>query len=322
MAKSQAKDMGLKTVGGRIRKARTDAFMNIKELSEKIEVSFAYLGMVERGERNPSDKMLACIANVTGVSTAWLKEGDPPQDLVSTDTERIDVSLFLSLILHEVPDLSPQILSTILATDENELNSILHETNNYNPVWYAGCSTIAQRLDIPKFLGKLSEIASFLKKTEIQMLDYKLINVLRKTLSEVFQDKFEFYSQDTQQSIRCPDIWSFANEPSKPTREFIFQQESTHARCRVTLYIPLAERYADRLTGIISNAIDTQDNDITNIALIFSDRASFDKSKVLIAESMKEPAPRRRTIKNAVAMLIDPDSLSVSAKFPEKIDKD
>lgn len=322
MPKFQMKDTGLKTIGGRIRKARTDAFMNIKELSEKIEVSFAYLGMVERGERNPSDKMLACIANVTGVSTAWLKEGDTPQDLVFVDTERIDVSLFLSLILHEVPELSPQILSAILATDENELDSILRETNNYNPVWYAGCSTIAQRLDIPKFLGKLSEIASFLKKTEIQMLDYKLINVLRKALSEVFQDKFEFYSQDTQQSSRCPDIWSFANEPSKPTREFTFQQESTHARCRVTLYIPLAERYADRLPGIISSAVDTNGNDVDNIALVFSDRASFEKSKALIAESMEEPTTKCRAVKNIVVMFIDPDTLCVSVKFPEKIDKD
>ena len=146
------------------------------------------------------------------------------------------------------------------------------------------------------------------------MLDYKLINVLRKALSEVFQDKFEFYSQDTQQSSRCPDIWSFANEPSKPTREFTFQQESTHARCRVTLYIPLAERYADRLPGIISSAVDTNGNDVDNIALVFSDRASFEKSKSIIAESMPARAPEHSPIKNVVTMLIDPGSLQILDK--------
>ena len=68
MSKSKTRELNLKNVGGRIRKARTDALLSIKELSEKIEVSFAYLGMVERGERNPSDKMLASIADATGVS--------------------------------------------------------------------------------------------------------------------------------------------------------------------------------------------------------------------------------------------------------------
>ena len=74
--------------------------------------------MVERGERNPSDKMLASIADATGVSVEWLQEGDVPKESDTDDAERIDVSLFLNLVLHEAPEITTQILSAILAIDE------------------------------------------------------------------------------------------------------------------------------------------------------------------------------------------------------------
>ena len=45
--------------------------------------------MVERGERNPSDKMLASIADATGVSVEWLQEGDVPKESDTDDAERI-----------------------------------------------------------------------------------------------------------------------------------------------------------------------------------------------------------------------------------------
>lgn len=314
MSKSKTRELNLKNVGGRIRKARTDALLSIKELSEKIEVSFAYLGMVERGERNPSDKMLASIADATGVSVEWLQEGDVPKESDTDDAERIDVSLFLNLVLHEAPEITTQILSAILAIDEKKLDALLRETNTYNPAWYTGCSTIAQRLDIPKVLGKLSEIAFFLRKTEIQMVDYKIIDKLCDTLSEVLGSQFEFYKQDMQCTARYPDIWSLANEPGEPTRSFIFQQVSTHERCQTSLYIPLIERYADRLPSIIFDALDIQGSDIDSIALVFSDRASFEKSKSIIAESMPARAPEHSPIKNVVTMLIDPGSLQILDK--------
>ena len=78
------------------------------------------------------------------------------------------------------------------------------------------------------------------------MVDYKIIDKLCDTLSEVLGSQFEFYKQDTQCTARYPDIWSLANEPGEPTRSFIFQQVSTHERCQTSLYIPLIERYADR----------------------------------------------------------------------------
>lgn len=311
MSASNMKEIGLNSVGGRIRKARTDALFSIKELSEKIGISFAYLGMVERGERNPSDKMLSSIADVTGASIEWLKNGSqsPPDDV----RMRMDVSLFLNLILHEDPEISPAILSTILAIDGDELNSILSERNIYNPIWYAGCSTLAQRLDIPKFLDKLSEIKSFLERTEIQMLDFKLIDEIRKTLSETLNDKFEFYRKDVRLSAVCPDPWSFSKEPSKPTRDFSFQQESTHNLCRVLLYIPLPGVYADRIYGIISDALETQDSDVSSIALIFSDKPSFDRSKVLVADKMRDLS-LICPLKHIVVMLIEQKSLRIVDK--------
>lgn len=312
MSKSKMKDAGLNNVGGRIRKARTAALLSIKELAEKIEVSFAYLGMVERGERNPSDKMLACIADVTGVTTGWLKDGDTPQDPVSSDEELFDVSLFLSLLLHEVPGTTPKALSLPLGSSEDEVNRILSEPDVYEPIWHGGCSTLAQSLDIPKCLKKLSEIERFLEWEEIKKGDYKIRGELSIALSEVFHDTFKFCGQDTQRSMRYPKMWSISNEPSEPTREFTFRQASTGGRCRVTIYIPLIERYADRLNGIVYDALGAHSDDFANIALVFSDKDSFDKSTTVIAEHMKN----NQTSKKVAVMLIDPDSSRIIAKKP------
>lgn len=313
MSTSNMKEISLKSVGGRIRKARTDALFSIKELSEKIGISFAYLGMVERGERNPSDKILSSIADETGTSIEWLKNGSAPPP----DDVRMDVSLFLNLVLHEAQEISPAILSTILAIDDDELNSILSEHNIYNPIWYAGCSTLAQRLDIPKLLDKLSEIEYFLNRTKNEMLDFKLIDEIRKTLSETLNDKFEFYRKDVRLSTVCPDPWSISNESSKPTRDFSFQQESTQGLCRVLLYIPLLGVYADRIDSIISDALETRDSDVSSIALIFSDKPSFDKSKALVANKIRELS-LICPLKHIVVMLIDQNSLRIEEKesFP------
>ena len=112
MPKPRMRKYDLKNVGGRIRKARIEAALTMRELSEKMDVTFAYLGMIERGEKKPSDKVLACVSEVTGVSLDWLQNGGgdgvaekaskPPQSQPLRVAD-IDASLFLSLIMREDP---------------------------------------------------------------------------------------------------------------------------------------------------------------------------------------------------------------------------
>ena len=101
MPKPRMKNYDLSNVGGRIRKARIDASLTMKELSEKMEVSFAYLGMVERGEKNPSDKILTCVSETTGVPLDWLQNGDSVDEKGSKQNQSqaprvadIDAALF------------------------------------------------------------------------------------------------------------------------------------------------------------------------------------------------------------------------------------
>ena len=69
-------DLRKKEIGIRIRKARTDASLTIKTLSEKAGVSVALLGMVERGTRTASQKLIECVSAETGVPVDWLQNGD------------------------------------------------------------------------------------------------------------------------------------------------------------------------------------------------------------------------------------------------------
>ena len=68
MPKPKMKNTDLTRIGGRIRQARIDASLTIKELSERIDVSNTYLGMIERGERKPPATLLECIAEATRVA--------------------------------------------------------------------------------------------------------------------------------------------------------------------------------------------------------------------------------------------------------------
>ncbi len=135
MPKPRMKKFDLKAIGGRIRKARIDATLTIKELSEKMGVSFAYLGMVERGEKNPSDKILECVAETTGVSLDWLKNGDKNsvddkapilnQPQTSISVSDIDASIFLNLVMYKAPSASRDTIAAVLNTDQDTLKKLL-----------------------------------------------------------------------------------------------------------------------------------------------------------------------------------------------------
>jgi transcriptional regulator with XRE-family HTH domain len=69
-------------IGDRLRRARLDAGLSQRELSEP-GVSYAYISRIEAGVRTPSIKVLRKLAPKLGVSVAWLETGmdDPAEEL-------------------------------------------------------------------------------------------------------------------------------------------------------------------------------------------------------------------------------------------------
>lgn len=172
------KQMSEKIPGGRVRKARKGSNMTIKELAAAVDMTPNHLGLVERGIKKTSDTLLKRVAEVTGVSLDWLRDGDGNDDseledvLVSDFSEdvdyyQIDARLFLTLLMAEDSDVTPANLAFILHTEEKTVDEVLHgEHPSAARKWATGFSALAQRLDIPTVSRKLRALAAYLDKEE------------------------------------------------------------------------------------------------------------------------------------------------------------
>ena len=262
MPKPRMKNYDLSNVGGRIRKARIDASLTMKELSEKMEVSFAYLGMVERGEKNPSDKILTCVSETTGVPLDWLQNGDRVDEKGSKQNQSqaphiadIDAALFLALIMREDPSVSEETVATFLNVDQDALKTILDGTLKFDPAWKSAFTTLAQRLKIPDILSKLYVIESFLERVEMEKMDSALIKAIKSSLSEKFGDEFTWFDEphDYQGYV---DIRESYKGKGVPVRSFTFMQKSTTTRWNVAVYSELRGNMLEQLLYMLKNPPD------------------------------------------------------------------
>ena len=294
MPKPRMKNYDLSNVGGRIRKARIDASLTMKELSEKMEVSFAYLGMVERGEKNPSDKILTCVSETTGVPLDWLQNGDRVDEKGSKQNQSqaphiadIDAALFLALIMREDPSVSEETVATFLNVDQDALKTILDGTLKFDPAWKSAFTTLAQRLKIPDILSKLYVIESFLERVEMEKMDSTLIKAIKSSLSEKFGDEFTWFDEphDYQGYV---DIRESYKGKGVPVRSFTFMQKSTTTRWNVAVYSELRGNMLEQLLYMLKNPPDNiiidEDNgtayiddtcDIRNEAIVFIKEENF-----------------------------------------------
>lgn len=294
MPKPRMKNYDLSNVGGRIRKARIDASLTMKELSEKMEVSFAYLGMVERGEKNPSDKILTCVSETTGVPLDWLQNGDRVDEKGSKQNQSqaprvadIDAALFLALIMREDPSVSEETVATFLNVDQDALKTILDGTLKFDPAWKSAFTTLAQRLKIPDILSKLYVIESFLERVEMEKMDSALIKAIKSSLSEKFEDEFTWFDEphDYQGYV---DIRESYKGKGVPVRSFTFMQKSTTTRWNVAVYSELRGNMLEQLLYMLKNPPDNiiidEDKgttyiddacDIRNEAIVFIKEENF-----------------------------------------------
>ena len=88
--------MDYRMLGKRIRKERLRLNLTQEQLSEDIEISTAYLGQIERGERSLTLDKLVKLANRLGVTVDYLLS-DSVSISPDNQTDRI-LQLLLSLI--------------------------------------------------------------------------------------------------------------------------------------------------------------------------------------------------------------------------------
>lgn len=262
MPKPKMKNTDLTRIGGRIRQARIDASLTIKELSERIDVSNTYLGMIERGERKPPATLLECIAEATNKPIDWLQNGDivdekgsKPNQSQTPRVADIDAALFLALIMREDPSVSEETVATFLNVDQDALKTILDGTLKFDPAWKSAFTTLAQRLKIPDILSKLYVIESFLERVEMEKMDSALIKAIKSSLSEKFGDEFTWFDEphDYQGYV---DIRESYKGKGVPVRSFTFMQKSTTTRWNVAVYSELRGNMLEQLLYMLKNPSD------------------------------------------------------------------
>lgn len=86
------------TIGKNIRKYRLAKKMNQDELAEKVELSQNYIGMIERGEKNPSLETFITLLNALGVSA----------DMVLCDVVEAAYDVKASIYLEKIEKLSDE----------------------------------------------------------------------------------------------------------------------------------------------------------------------------------------------------------------------
>lgn len=303
MPKPKMKNTDLTRIGGRIRQARIDASLTIKELSERIDVSSTYLGMIERGERKPPATLLECIAETTNKPIDWLQNGDivdekgsKPNQSQTPRVADIDAALFLALIMREDPSVSEETVATFLNVDQDALKTILDGTLKFDPAWKSAFTTLAQRLKIPDILGKLYVIESFLERVEMEKMDSALIKAIKSSLSEKFEDEFTWFDEphDYQGYV---DIRESYKGKGVPVRSFTFMQKSTTTRWNVAVYSELRGNMLEQLLYMLKNPPDNiiidEDKgttyiddacDIRNEAIVFIKEENFREALSFVDE--------------------------------------
>lgn len=329
MPKPRNKTYDLGTIGGRIRKARIDASLTMKELSDKMEVSFAYLGMVERGEKNPSDKILNCVAEETGVPLDWLQNGDSvdekstkPNQSQTPRVADIDAPLFLSLIMCEDPSVSEDMVAMFLNVDQSIPPKILDGTLKFDPAWKSAFTTLAQRLEIPDLLKKLHAIESFLERVEMEKMESALIKAIKDSLSEKFDDEFTWFD-DPYSYQGYVDIRDSSKHQGVPVRSFVFMQRPTSTRWNVNLYSELSgsalEQHLCMLMQPDSNYLIDEDTgtayfdgtcEIENEVIVFIKEENFRE-----ALSFSDQLPHNRNGLPIIAVMhLDPDTMHIECE--------
>ena len=102
--------MDYRMLGKRIRKERLRLNLTQEQLSEDIEISTAYLGQIERGERSLTLDKLVKLANRLGVTVDYLLSDSVS---ISPDTQTDRIVQLLQDKTTEEKEMAFQVLNTI-----------------------------------------------------------------------------------------------------------------------------------------------------------------------------------------------------------------
>lgn len=197
------------TIGGRIRKCRQARNLTLTQLAEGIDVSPNYMSAVERGVKNPSEKVLCKIAALAGVPCEWLKTGQKksPEDSpvspqkpsflvnsqgsisrLNTAHVIIDVPLFMSLVIQSTPDMHTERLASILGVSQEDMKKILlGDDEATSPDWDDYFLILLQRMDLPAICPKVHALDLLLQNENRERGQKRLLDLANRYVGSDYE---------------------------------------------------------------------------------------------------------------------------------------
>lgn len=80
----------MESVGERIKKIRKDRKLTQKAFAEQLKMSENYIWQIEKGDREPSDKVLRLICSIYNVDEIWLQTGTGEMFAPKTRREELE----------------------------------------------------------------------------------------------------------------------------------------------------------------------------------------------------------------------------------------
>lgn len=186
------------TLGGRIRKARMDKKLKMKELAEILQITANYLGLLERGKKSPSKKLLENIAENTGVSYAWLLNGpeDRSEEEISAPSPRctvasVDLQLLLLTIMAKL-SYDKELIAQFLGISTADVSRIIAgEDYDFDPSWDNVLSGLTQRMDLESLVEKFDMLANFFHEKRDEKNDWRLFTNLKQYIDRTSDTQYQ-----------------------------------------------------------------------------------------------------------------------------------
>lgn len=265
------------TLGGRIRQSRLDAGYTIKDFSTMLGVSANHLGLVERGEKQPSFKLLQKISELSNAPYQWIAKGTLPApeqesvnvpDALSVTCQNVNLQLFFTLVLTMAPSVSKEMLSNMLNVPLETLEAILRGENIECDIQRrAHLPMLAGLLgDIPAICNDLKNLDNFLtdvayNRTMTALKDQLIRYIYSKCeqrykLHGVIGSSCETYASD-EDGKRRTAIWTQialcnGQDPNRMWRFYVIESSTPMTDDYMEQIVDAAADSADAISGLLS----------------------------------------------------------------------
>lgn len=238
------------TIGGRIRQARQEKNMKMKELAEKLQITPNYLGLLERGKKQPPKRMLERISEVTGVSYDLLLKGqeEAPRKKKSAPYPRhtvasVDLKLLLPMLMSNLK-YDKRLIAQFMDIEPADVDNITSGGDfRFDPTWDKVLSVLTQRMDLDALLEELHELTVFLCEQREEKNDWKLVDILERYINKNYDTQYQL--KDPRPCFDDYPIDLIENSPEYVFPRWVSTESETDERLVFVYYSPYSYCPAD-----------------------------------------------------------------------------